>query len=116
MQAFFQTLQQHDRDSEQRLDEVLKGGKGEIKRASSVDKSLYGTEAGVKAKQQYEQEQAIIQQQKKEKKLAAAKQAEKEKANATNNTVAKVAGVGAVVVGVAAATVAFLAGGSRSSR
>jgi len=110
MQEFFNTLNKGDQQSEQRLDEVLKGGKGDIKRASSVDTSLYGTEAGVQAKKQYEQQQAIAQQEKKQKKLAA-QQAEQRAAR--KETVVKVATVG-TVVGVAAAAVAFLVGGNRS--
>jgi biotin carboxyl carrier protein len=111
MQDFFNTLQKGDQQSAQRLDEVLKGGKGDIKRASAVDKSLYGTEAGVQAKKQYEQQQAVAQQKKKQKKLAAAKQAEQKERR--KETAVKVATVG-TVVGIAAAAAAFLIGGSRS--
>lgn len=111
MQEFFNTLQKGDKESEQRLNEVLRGGKGEVKRASSVDKSLYGTEAGVQAKKKYEEQQAIAQAKKKQKKMAAAKQAVQKAER--KDTVVKVATVG-TVVGVAAAALAFLIGGNRS--
>lgn len=111
MQAFFNTLSKGDQESEQRLNELLKGGKADTKRASPVDTTLYGTEAGVQAKKEYEQQQAIAQQQKEKQKLAAQKTQEQQ---AQKEHMVKVATVGTVVVGVAAAIAAFVFGGHRS--
>jgi hypothetical protein len=110
MQELFNTLQKGDAQSQQKLDEILKGGSSDIKRASSVDTSLYGTEAGVQAKKQYEKQQAIAQQKKQAKKLAAKQAKEKE---ARKEQVVKVA-AGTVVIGAVAAAAAFLLGGNRS--
>lgn len=110
MQDLFNTLQKGDSQSEQKLEDILKGGSADTKRASSVDKSLYGTEAGVQAKKQYEKQQAIAQQKKRAKKLAA-KQAKQKQAR--KDQVVKVA-AGTVVVGAVAAAGAFLLGGNRS--
>ena len=110
MQQFFQTLSKGDQQSEQLLDDVLKGGKNDVKRASSVDTTLYGTQAGVEAKKQWEQQQAIAEENKLQMKLAAQREEQKE---ARKDTVAKVVTVG-TVVGIAAAAVAFLVGGNRS--
>ena len=110
MQELFNTLQKGDSQSEQKLDEILKGGSTDVKRASSVDTSLYGTEAGVQAKKEYEKQQAIAKEKRRAKKLAAKQAKEKE---ARKEQVVKVA-VGTIVVGAVAAAGAFLLGGNRS--
>lgn len=110
MQQLFNSLQKGDGQFEEKLDDILKGGSTDVKRASSVDTSLYGTEAGVQAKQKYEAQQAIAQKKKKQKKLAA-QLAEKEE---RKEKMVKMATVGTVIVGVSAATAAFLLGGNRS--
>jgi hypothetical protein len=109
MQELFNTLQKGDSQSEQKLDEILKGGSTDVKRASSVDKSLYGTEAGVQAKKEYEKQQAIAKEKRRAKKLAAKQAKERE---ARKEQVVKVA-AGTIVVGAVAAAGAFLLGGNR---
>eukprot|EP00554_Chaetoceros_debilis_P012338 CAMPEP_0194117680 /NCGR_PEP_ID=MMETSP0150-20130528/32331_1 /TAXON_ID=122233 /ORGANISM="Chaetoceros debilis, Strain MM31A-1" /LENGTH=168 /DNA_ID=CAMNT_0038808799 /DNA_START=53 /DNA_END=556 /DNA_ORIENTATION=+ len=46
MVSFFDAMKDGDPEQEARMNQVLYGGKGDIKRHYAIDKSLYGTEEG----------------------------------------------------------------------
>lgn len=62
MASFLQGIQNpnSNADTERKMAEVLKGGRGEAKRHYAVDESLYGTEEGVRLRK--EAEEAVKQQ------------------------------------------------------
>mmetsp|Transcript_34443 Transcript_34443/g.79524 ORF Transcript_34443/g.79524 Transcript_34443/m.79524 type:complete len:134 (+) Transcript_34443:369-770(+) len=63
-----------DGSMDERIDEVLHAGKGEIKRHYAVDKRYYGTKEGVEAREQIEKEMSEKQQQHKKRKAKKKKQ------------------------------------------
>ena len=124
MQKLFKGMETGDPEAEKKLQEVLYGGKNTIKRASAVDTSLYGTQAGVEAKKKYEQDQQKKKRKKKKKQVNNAKEqdsmeqvagesdvavSEEKSVAIGKESVLKIAAVGAV-----AAVAAFFLGGSRS--
>lgn len=70
MVKFMNALKRGEND--ERMDEVLHAGKGEMKRHYKVDGRFYGTEEGVAAKKQMEDELRNKKKEKKKKKEAAA--------------------------------------------
>ena len=48
MVQFFSAMKDKDPDQEQKMQQVLNGGRGDKKRHYAVDEALYGTEEGVK--------------------------------------------------------------------
>ena len=107
MQQFFKRLEKGDVKTEWKLNEVLKGGKNDIKRVSAVDTTLYGTEEGVEAKKRYEDEKST---KKKRKQKKTEEEILEHKTTTHKESVIKVAAVGTVV----AAIVTVMIGGNRS--
>lgn len=108
MQQFFKGLQKGDVETERKLSEVMKGGKNDIKRATAVDITLYGTEEGVEAKKRYEDEK--VKKNKRKQKNTQTEVLEHKMMTINKESVIQVAAVGTVV----AAIVAILIGGNRS--
>lgn len=108
MQQFFKSLEKGDVETERKLNEVLKGGKNDIKRASAVDTTLYGTEEGVEAKKRYEDENLTKKNRKQNK--TEKEMSEHKTTTIDKESVIKVAAVGTVV----AVIMAFMIGGNRS--
>lgn len=48
MSKFLQGIKDQNKDQEDKLAQILRGGKGQQKRLHSVDKNIYGTEEGAK--------------------------------------------------------------------
>lgn len=110
MQQFFKSLEKRDAETERKLSEVMHGGKNDIKRATAVDTTLYGTEEGVEAKKRYEDEQLKKKKKKKKQKKPLKEESERKLMTMDKQSVIKVAAVGTV----AAAIVALMIGGNRS--
>ena len=131
MKSFFQKTMQSTDD--QRLDEVLRGGRGAKKRLYAVDEKLYGTQEGVEEKKRQEELQKERKREKRRAKKEAAQAAAEgrtvpQKESSKNNAVdgadstptrssvefKSVVAVSAVAVGAAA--LGFLAGAGGSRR
>lgn len=111
--------------TDKQLSEVLRGGKGDMKRNFPVNKELYGTTRGVEEKERTEQELKVkknkrkideTKQQKKEK--VSSNEASKEKDRSATMSPSASAPQSVVPVAVAVGTVAaflgYLVGGRRS--
>lgn len=119
MVAFMTALKKGEVPDE-RMDDVLHAGKGDMKRHYKVDGRFYGTEEGVAAKKRMEEELRLgkKKRKKKKKKAAAEAKAAVEEAKVvpppppTSNTTKSVVALG--VVGAAAAVATIFMGGGRS--
>lgn len=99
MVKFMDSLKKGEGDK--RMDKVLQGGKGEMKRLYRVDEKLYGTQEGVDTKKRVEAELAQKRERKKKKKKAAAGdelQAETPSLSTSTKTAVGLAVVSAVAV------------------
>ena len=111
-------------DSDERLDEILRAGKGEMKRHYRVDEKYYGTEEGIAAKKRVEQElkeEARKKKERRKKRSASDSKKDEEESTESKNsshedtsmsTTTKSA-VAVAVVGAAAVAVGLLFGGGR---
>jgi hypothetical protein len=110
-------------ESDERLDEMLRAGKGGMKRHYRVDEKYYGTEEGVAAKKRVEEElkeQARKRKERRKKRDAESKKDEKKSTESENpshehtsmSTTTKSA-VAVAMVGAAAVAVSLLFGGGR---
>lgn len=130
MNKFLKGVIQNDEEQQERMAEVLRGGRGGQKRLHAVDLSLYGTEEGAKLqreammKKQQEQEEKKIGKKKGKKKKQSKGKLERDMnieggdavddGSDNNSKVMKQSVAAVLVAGTLAAGATLLLGGKRS--
>lgn len=118
MVKFFEAMKnQNDPDQEQKMQQVLYGGKGDIKRHYAVDEKLYGTEEGAKlAEEAKKQKEVPAKKKKKRKKQRTSSDSNDEQAreqSVSDRSTTKHVATGILALGVLGG-LSFIIGGRKS--
>ena len=101
-------------DQQKKMDEILLGGRGQLKRVHAVDEKIYGTEEAVRLTKEAQQKAKKGKRKRKKKKKSSNAEEEGELENGQISSHVKQSVAAVAVVGALAAGASFFLGGKRS--